>query len=82
MVNKIKQLICRHKYETITNLYSQITKMNNGKTTVRSVQKCKYCGKRRYLPYYDKKCKIIDYEIYYDKGTFRGVKNANNRPFN
>lgn len=81
MVNKIKQLFCKHQYKTITNFYyGNLNRLSNGKTMYKSEQECQLCGKRRYSPYHDKNCHIINYEIYYNKGIFREVKPiANNR---
>ena len=76
VVNKIKQLFCKHKWVTISNFYGDMANYKSSKDkTIRSEQICALCYKHRLSPNIDNKCKIINYDIHYDKGIFKEVKN-------
>ena len=82
--NKIKQLFCIHNYETITNFYGDaINDMSAfSKKIIRSLQRCKKCGKLHKSEYLDRNCKVVNFDIIYENGNLRSVKNENNRTFN
>ena len=80
--SKIKQLFCKpHIYKTITNFYGDaIIDMSRGRReTVRSLLCCVKCGKLEPSPFLDKNCKVINFDLIYDKGNFRSVENENYR---
>lgn len=53
-----------HEYETITNLYGDcINFYSHGKKTVRSIRKCKHCGKTMYSQYIDPECDIVNFNL-------------------
>ena len=74
--NKIKQLFCIHDYETVTNFYGDviddISAFSN--KTIRSLQRCKKCGKFHKSEFLDKNCKVINFDIIYDNGKLRSVR--------
>ena len=74
--NKIKQLFCIHDYETVTNFYGDaINDMSSfSKKTIRSLQRCKKCGKFHKSEFLDKNCKVINFNIIYDNGKLRSVR--------
>ena len=74
--NKIKQLFCIHDYETVTNFYGDaIDDMSVlSKKTIRSLQRCKKCGKFHKSEFLDKNCKVINFDIIYDNGKLRSVR--------
>ena len=69
-INFLKKIFCKHKYITITNLYQHKIIYEKNKI-IRSIQICKKCGKTKKLTYLDNRCKIINYDIYYNKGSFK-----------
>lgn len=80
--SKIKQLFCKnHNYKTITNFYGDaIIDMSRGRReTVRSLMCCTKCGKLKRSPYLDDKCKIINFDLFYDNGNLRSVRNEDYR---
>lgn len=74
--NKIKQLFCIHDYETVTNFYGDaIDDMSVlSKKIIRSLQRCKKCGKFHKSEFLDKNCKVINFDIIYDNGKLRSVR--------
>ena len=82
--NKIRQLFCMHNYKTITNFYGDaINDMSvSSRKIIRSLQRCKKCGKLHKSEYLDRNCKVINFDIIYENGNLRSVKNENNRTFN
>ena len=74
--NKIKQLFCIHDYETVTNFYGDaIDDMSVlSKKIIRSLQRCKKCGKFHKSEFLDKNCKVINFNIIYDNGKLRSVR--------
>lgn len=70
--NKMKSLFCKpHSYKTITNFYGDMINAMSGKKTIRSLQRCTKCGKFRPSEFLDEKCKIINFDIIYEKGNLR-----------
>ena len=51
-----KKLFCKHKFETITNLYGDVINYFGG---ARSISRCIYCGKMKYGEL-DPNCKEIN----------------------
>lgn len=75
MANKIKQLFCNHDYETLTNFYGDgILEVSNlSSKIIRSLQKCKKCGKIHKSEYLDYDCPIINFNIYHKDGVFKYI---------
>ena len=76
--NFLKGLFCVHDFYTVTNLYGDAIDAVSFKRTIRSVQQCRNCGKIKLSEFLDENCKIINYNIFFDKGKFRYVENKNN----
>lgn len=75
LVTRIKRLFCKHEFVTITNFYGDmINQVSGAGKTIRSVQECTKCGKRRASTSLDKKCHIINCNIYYKDGNFRDMR--------
>ena len=75
VVNKIKQLLCKHSYETLTNFYGDyILEMSIfSSKIIRSLRKCKKCGKVYKSEFLDKNCPIINFDILYEDGKFKYI---------
>lgn len=53
----IKELFCKHEYETVTNLYGDLINHFDG---ARSIKMCPKCGKFIYLKKLDPNCKKVN----------------------
>lgn len=75
------KLFCKHNYITVTNLYGDAINYYSASSNkiIRSIQRCKKCGKIHKSEYLDKDCKIINYTLYYNNGIFREVNNEDSR---
>ena len=53
-----------HEYETITNLHGDyINFYSDSKKIVKSVRKCKHCGKILFSEYLDKDCSLVNFYL-------------------
>lgn len=78
MVNKLKQLFCKHEYVTISNFYGDaINDMSAfSNKIIRSVQRCQKCGKLHKSEYLDKNCHIVNFDLYHNEtlGIWRNLE--------
>lgn len=61
----IKRLLCKnHEYETVTNIGGDmINQLSTFKHTVRSIKRCKHCGKTIRSTELDPDCDVVNFTM-------------------
>lgn len=55
---------CKHdEVKCISNIHGDLINLLSDDRTVRSVWKCKKCGKMIYLPYLNPDCNVVNFEV-------------------